>query len=303
MTGPRSTVQQRDEVRRCVEEMKNCVRCEMSPDVNMSLGCEDRAAVARSTVRRALESLGYLVVRRRRGLFRQSRPLYMTTLGEGYIRRTPMVSRTGLVVVGACLMLSGGCRSCLGVRDLEKERSVDFQVDVRVAERDLVVQYTVINHAERDLYLLNRLYRSTPEWTITPDIVYVELEPTNRVVLLSKKLADLPEGVSVTMPVAPFVSPVRGMTSFTEEVRIPIPVQQYRQYSITSRPAAAALKTYDYVDLTIGYYWRPPDTTEEVRQVQGTAVIIPHTPAGARLEFGLLQQRHATKVRVLEPAS
>lgn len=60
------TVEQRDELRGCVEEMKTRVRAEIFPDANVPLGYEERAAVARSAVRRALESLGYLVVRRRR---------------------------------------------------------------------------------------------------------------------------------------------------------------------------------------------------------------------------------------------
>jgi transposase InsO family protein len=60
------TTEQRDEFGCCVEEMKTRVCGELFPNGSVSLGREDQAAVARSAVRRALETLGYLVVRRRR---------------------------------------------------------------------------------------------------------------------------------------------------------------------------------------------------------------------------------------------
>lgn len=166
--------------------------------------------------------------------------------------------------------------------------ALNLSTTFTVGQAELVLVYEVANRSSRDAYLLNRLYRSEPRWDMSPNVVYVELDPRTETVLLSKKLADLPAGISVTTPVAPFVTPLRAGSTFREEVRIPVPVRVYRQYGLAKEPAGDQLKPrlYKYVAFTLGYYWRPEGTTEETREIHGERVVFPRTPPGSRLEFG-----------------
>lgn len=159
-----------------------------------------------------------------------------------------------------------------------------------IADQHLVLDYEVRNGTPRDVYLLNRLYRSMPTWHLGPDVIYIELVPGTKTVRLTKKLADLPKGVNVTSPVAPFVTPLRAGSTFHETVRIPLPVQEYLEYSRRGpRPASETpTAVFQNVSFTLGYYWRVEGTREETRQIQGTEVVMPIGPRDKRPEFGLL---------------
>lgn len=171
------------------------------------------------------------------------------------------------------------------------DAGLEMHARFEVAGEHLVLDYEVRNGTPRDAYLLNRLYRSTPAWQIGPDIVYVELVPGTKTVRLFKKLADLPKGVNVTSPVAPFVTPLRAGGTFHETVRVPLPIREYLEYSRRGpRPAGEpGTAVYENVTFTLGYYWKVDGTREETRQIQGTEVVMPITPRGKRPEFGLLE--------------
>jgi hypothetical protein len=155
-------------------------------------------------------------------------------------------------------------------------------------DKELVLRYQASNHGSHDAYLLNRLYRSVPSWDMSPNVIYVDLDPKGRAILLSKKLADLPTGINITTPVAPYVTPLRAGSLFHEEVHIALPVTEYRQYPTGAPPKVdkPRLVTYEYVSFTLGYYWRPEGTEETTKEIQGTPVIIPRTPPGKPLDFG-----------------
>jgi hypothetical protein len=174
-----------------------------------------------------------------------------------------------------------------------------------VSKTDLVVVYEVTNRTSRDAYLLNRLYRRLPHWDMSPNIVYAELDPRTETVLLSKRIADMPQGIYVTTPVAPYVTPLRAGSTFREEVRITLPIREYRQYRSANEPAGDHLKPrlYKNVTFTLGYYWRPEDTTEEIQEIHGERVVIPRTPPTSRPEFGRLESGPMrADVPVLEPS-
>jgi hypothetical protein len=184
--------------------------------------------------------------------------------------------------------------------------ALDLSATFRISEKKLVLTYRVTNKSKRDVYLLNRLFRSTPEWEMTPNIIYVELDSAARTVILSKKLADMPSGLRITTPVAPFVTPLRAGSSFSEEVHLDLPLSVYRQYP-TGKPApkeAPKEKTYRAIRFTLGYYWRPEGTVENKQEIEGTEVVIPRTPPGKRPEFGTLESEVVPlDIPVLEPVS
>lgn len=169
--------------------------------------------------------------------------------------------------------------------------SLKFTATFELKKDQLVLVYEVVNGDARDVYLLNRLYRTLPAWEMTANVIYIHFLPEKKTVWLSKKLADLPQGGTITAPVAPYVTPVRAGAVFRETVLIPLPVQEYRQYGgeLLAGPGEPVKQVYQHVFFTLGYYWRPPDTIEVPGVVHDIPVVLPRTPAGLPLEFGQLQ--------------
>lgn len=217
-----------------------------------------------------------------------------------------MVTRTlaialPLVVELACL----GAPSSSSSSSEKTTMNPDISMTTRVARdgEQLLVGYEVRNRSSHDIYLLNRLYRSSPAWRMDPSVVYVRLDKPTATVMLAKRIPDLPEGVSVTAPFSPFVTPVRASQTFRETFALPLPLVTYEQYARKQpRPSGTtATATYRHVNFTIGYYIAPEATIEEERDVQGSKVIIPKIPAGRRPEFsGLTSAVFDVAVPVLE---
>jgi len=159
------------------------------------------------------------------------------------------------------------------------------------SKEKLKLVYEVHNPATRDVYLLNRLYLTLPEWKMTPDVIYVHFLPETRTIWLNKKLAEIPQGPLITSPVAPYVTPVRAGARFKEEIVLPLPLVEYRQYSGEIRAAAdqSPFEMYQEVYFSLGYYWRPDGTKEEELEIQGTPVIMPRPPMGTPVEFGVVE--------------
>jgi hypothetical protein len=172
---------------------------------------------------------------------------------------------------------------------------------------DLILVYEVANQSPRDAYLLNRLYRTEPKWDMSPHVIYVHLDHKTETIWLNKKLPDLPAGARITAPVAPFVTPLRAGASFREEVKVPLPVREYRQYSLDSEEdeedePVLVPRPYRQVYFTLGYYRRPEGTVEKTQDVHGTEVVLPQTPSGVPLEFGELHtDRKRLDIPVLVP--
>ncbi len=179
------------------------------------------------------------------------------------------------------------CQAAPGTRQAKMNGPLDLSVAFRLQRDRLVLDYQVANRALRDVYLLNRLYRTAPHWDISPDLVYVNLDLATETVWLYKKVADLPTDRSVNVPVSPFVTPVLAGGVFREQVHVRLPVREYREYGLgPKREGPPEARRFKQVHFTVGYYWRPEGTTEETRDIQGTPVILPHTPPGKPLEFG-----------------
>jgi len=168
---------------------------------------------------------------------------------------------------------------------------LQLQASFSLDSTHLVLDYVVRNTSANDAYLLNRLFQSAPEWKMSPDIIYINFDPGSGTVLLAKKIPEMPAGIRVTTPIAPFVTPLPHGSSFKETVRIALPVREYSPYParVSRDPVEPKLLTYKFVRLQIGYYWRPEGTQEEVRDISGAKVVIPRTPPGKQLSFGTLE--------------
>jgi hypothetical protein len=187
--------------------------------------------------------------------------------------------------LGALLLL---CEVLPATREAEMSEQLHLSAALKLQRDHLVLDYQVSNlAAARDVYLLNRLYRTTPRWDMSPDLVYIDLDPATETVWLSKRIADLPSGVSVNAPVSPFVTPLRAGGVFREQVHVRLPVHEYHQYSPGhSHEGPPGARRFKRAYFTLGYYWRPEGAVEETRDIQGTPVIFPRTPPGKPIEFG-----------------
>jgi len=179
------------------------------------------------------------------------------------------------------------CQTPPGSGQVKMDGLLHLSAAFKLQTNSLVLDYTVSNRASRDVYLLNRLYRTAPRWDMSPNLVYVHLDPTTETVWLNKKIADLPKGISVTSPVSPFVTPVRAGGVFREQVQVQLPIREYRQYNPWAKhEGPPQARNFKQVYFTLGYYWRPEGTMEETRDIHEMPVIFPRTPPGKPLEFG-----------------
>ncbi|MBC7911563.1 MAG: hypothetical protein H7Y30_13735 [Pyrinomonadaceae bacterium] len=164
-----------------------------------------------------------------------------------------------------------------------------FNASFDLSETELVLTYEVENRDQRDVYLLNRLYRPTPTWVMGPDLIYIHLLRDKATIWFNKKLADIPTDRNVLSPVAPYVTPLRAGQRFKEQVHIPLPVNEYREYGPFPEPTGPPRKRmYKQVYFTLGYYWSVSGMKEKVSQIEGQEVVMPIAPPGTRLQFGEL---------------
>lgn len=169
----------------------------------------------------------------------------------------------------------------------------------RISSGILELRYELRNGARQDVYLLNRLFVSVQE-LMSPDVIYIDPKPDAKIVELGKYLADLPGQPNPSVPVAPFVTPVRAGESFVEIVRMALPLRRYMEYEEKPAPADTdRIETYDGLDMRLGLYWREPGVYEDVTSAFGQEVIIPKGYKG----FPRFETLHSGIVRLPIPVS
>ncbi len=167
----------------------------------------------------------------------------------------------------------------------------------------LILSYEVENRESRDAYLLNILQSPTPFWNLNPDLIYIHVQPEKSTVWLHKRVYPIPSDRNVLSPVAPFVAPLRSGRRFSEEVHIPMPVEEYREYSSLGETAKVQERVYKGVFFTLGYFWSVKGIKESIESVDAHQLIVPKAPPGARLEFGeLTSPVQPLEIPVLAPA-
>jgi hypothetical protein len=148
-----------------------------------------------------------------------------------------------------------------------------------LGEREMLFVYEVSNRNTIDLYLLNRIYRTSREvpFVIHPDIIYVKPDASSRTVWFSKIIPpstnDDPMVNSDPPQPWPYITPVRTGTTFREEVHLPLPLTEWSWDRKRPPPAEATITTYRLVYFTLGYFWRLEGEVENEEDVQGTPVI------------------------------
>jgi hypothetical protein len=164
-----------------------------------------------------------------------------------------------------------------------------LQASFSVDHEKLVLVYQVRNAAAHDVYLLNRLYRSSPTMVIDPNLIYVRLDSAHGAISLRKKIDDIPTDRNVNAPISPFVTPVRSGGEFSERVVIGLPLREHREYLGSFDPSKGNLRMFHQVMFSLGYYWSVPGTKEVVKEIAGHEVILPQLPPGTKISWGVAE--------------
>jgi hypothetical protein len=199
-----------------------------------------------------------------------------------------------MVVLGRRGFINAFIASAIGLlsqcnrRDtVSMDQPLRLAIQCEIRANTLLVHYGVQNQANLDVYLLNRLHDLG--YKISPDLAYVELDRQKRLVYIYKKVPDIPPGVSPTMPISPFVTPLRAGARFDEIVHISLPIHECHAYpKIDPHQQQGRSAVYHGLYFALQYYWSVPGMKERNDVVNGVPVIIPVSPPGTKLNPGIL---------------
>lgn len=164
-----------------------------------------------------------------------------------------------------------------------------FHAVFKLTDKELVLDYEIQNKSARDIYMLDRIDRGT-RYRADPNVVYVHLERGTKTIWLNKQVPEIPEGVHPTVVHSPYVTPLRAGATAREQVRVPLPVREVREYQVRPRSGQPQLDHYRDVYFTLQYYWRIEGMVEEVMDMDGQPVIVPRSSVPLKAsDFGYLE--------------
>jgi hypothetical protein len=144
----------------------------------------------------------------------------------------------------------------------------------------LVISYRVTNPGPGDVYLMNRLI-DTDLWSLTADNVLARVDRDSGVLELAKRLAEVPPDIG--NPESPLPTPLPAGETFSEVVRVPLPVREWDQYE---RARGTPGSNVSRVRFVLGYHDKPPGTREEKDSYRGFDFVQTTPPPGTNLTFG-----------------
>ncbi len=208
-----------------------------------------------------------------------------------------------LAVLGALIL--GGCHGCHGSsssteRPITMNPLVRFDAKFRVSGNELVLIYEVENRSTRDLYMIDRIERNRP-YRADPNVIYVHFDSDTKTVWLNKRIPVPPKGRSPDPPVFPFDTPLRAGATVHEEIHVPLPIREFREYWAPPPESELTLTHYRKVYFTLQYWWRPDGMTEGSYDMDGQKVLTTQGKV-TKEDFGLLETpRVELDLPVLEP--
>jgi hypothetical protein len=161
---------------------------------------------------------------------------------------------------------------------------IQLSAEVSLAANRLVLSYRVDNTGRSDIYLVNKVYKALPAAKIDKDYAYVWLTEQGGL-YIEKDIPPVPQGLSPTSLVVPYMSVVRAGASFSEAVELPLPARQYIEYfdnTAPTDPDQERVVTAKGVVFSLGYFVRPPGAKERFEQALGQEVVLFQNLPGAR---------------------
>jgi len=170
---------------------------------------------------------------------------------------------------------------------------IEMKCQILLNEKELHVDYVVINRGRFPIYLLNRLYSLIPKIKIDPNLIYVHLDEESKLIELAKLQPQLPKGYLVNSPYCPYVTAVASLTKFNERVSIKLPLREFRQYSpdLVGKEFDYIDKVWERIQFRVGYFEGNAEVQEEIREIAGEQVVFPRFPVGQQPVHGLLQSQ------------
>lgn len=210
-----------------------------------------------------------------------------------------------LAVLGALIL--GGCHGCHGSsssteRPITMNPLVRFDAKFTRSDKELVLTYEVENRSARDLYMLDRVELKRP-YRPDPNVVYVHFDHDTRTVWLNKRIHSEPykEGRRGPPPIFPDSTPLRAGSTVREEIRVPLPIREFRAFEQVTPESELTATTYHEVYFTLQYFWRTDGMTEGSYEIDGQKVLTTNGKL-TEADFGLLETpRVALDLPVLEP--
>jgi len=131
----------------------------------------------------------------------------------------------------------------------------DINLKFEVLENNgalLRVRYEAENVSVSDLYLFNRLWHRYTEkniFELDPNLVYISSQ--NGVVRLFKGSPDIPDNMSVEMPIIPCVTLLPRGQRLDEILQIELPLRQLNPYNPEERPV---IENPNAILFSLGYF-------------------------------------------------
>jgi hypothetical protein len=195
-----------------------------------------------------------------------------------------LAGRAGIILSVALLAFLMAIRLSWGMNMHAHNGDIQLSAELSLAADRLVLSYRVENTGRSDVYLVNKVYKALPKAEINKDFAYVWLTEQGGL-YIEKDVPPVPQGLSPTSLVVPYMTVVRAGASFAETVELPAPVRQYIEYVDNTPPAdpqKERVVTASGVVFSIGYFVRPPGATERFEQQLGEEVVLFQNPPGAR---------------------
>ena len=129
-----------------------------------------------------------------------------------------------------------------------------MEVDIRVADQTLDLEYKIKNIRNKPIYLFNVLWDwdKTGQYVASPNPVYACLKQDG-LVHLAKQILPLPRNRKVELRIVPFATKVEPGQEYGEKLELPLPLREYNPYFPFGEQSKHKLMTAQGVVFSLQY--------------------------------------------------
>ncbi len=164
---------------------------------------------------------------------------------------------------------------------------IALSASMEATATELTIRYLVFNRGTDDLYLFNQLYDfydGSPGYRVEPDLAVIEY--CDDVVVISKKLVQVPDDIDVEYPNVPCMKRLEPGMQSDETFRLKLPLQRRTPYEqgTGARPGLRAAR------FQLGYFFGKAAARATAMSVE--------TSVGPLLHFGSFSAQHQLLIDV-----
>jgi len=180
-----------------------------------------------------------------------------------------------LVAAGLLLCCSGrpervGDKRNMNGAQMAQQDNCKLVVQCEIKEaKTLVLRYTFQNGTPSNIYVFNRLYGHIEDGPVfSTDVNLLNVEVSERGILLSKKIVPVPPDTEVEKPSIPCASLIRPGKEFTETLTLSLPVRPWTPYHESGGEGALQEPVLLKVWFEVGYFVSNPKSDTLAQPVQ-----------------------------------